>query len=62
MAAKARDYTVTLGENDHPYRNGAWTPNFDEITADDMEIIGDIPADIDGIYVRNTENPLHDSA
>ena len=50
---------ATLPENDHPYRNGAWTPNFDEYDADDMEVIGEIPADIDGIYVRNTENPVH---
>ncbi|MEO9468084.1 carotenoid oxygenase family protein [Parasphingorhabdus sp.] len=52
---------TTLGDNDHPYRNGAWTPNFDELDASNMEIIGTIPDDIDGLYVRNTENPVHDS-
>ena len=52
---------TTLPENDHPYRNGAWTPNFEEMVADDMEVIGTIPNDIDGLYVRNTENPVHDS-
>lgn len=52
---------VTLGENDHPYRGGAWTPNFEEVVADDLEIIGTIPADIDGLYIRNTENPVHPS-
>ncbi len=51
----------TLSPSDHPYLNGAWTPNFDEYDADDMEIIGEIPTDIDGVYVRNTENPVHDS-
>ncbi|MEP4052040.1 MAG: carotenoid oxygenase family protein [Litorimonas sp.] len=51
----------TLSPSDHPYLNGAWTPNFDEYDADDMEIIGEIPADIDGIYLRNTENPVHDA-
>ncbi|AJQ95103.1 lignostilbene-alpha,beta-dioxygenase-related enzyme [Gynuella sunshinyii YC6258] len=25
-----------------------------------MEVIGEIPHDIDGIYVRNTENPVHE--
>jgi carotenoid cleavage dioxygenase-like enzyme len=50
----------TLAPNDHPYMNGAWTPNFDEYNATDLEVIGDIPHDIDGVYVRNTENPLHD--
>ena len=49
----------TLQPSDHPYLNGAWTPNYDEYDADDMEVIGTIPTDIDGIYVRNTENPVH---
>jgi carotenoid cleavage dioxygenase-like enzyme len=50
----------TLKPNNHPYMNGAWTPNFDEYDATDMEVIGQIPKDIDGVYVRNTENPVHD--
>ncbi|WP_417482413.1 carotenoid oxygenase family protein [Maricaulis sp.] len=45
----------------HPYMSGAWTPNFDEYDADKMEVIGEIPTDIDGVYVRNTENPVHGS-
>ncbi|OAO04344.1 apocarotenoid-15,15'-oxygenase [Sphingomonadales bacterium EhC05] len=52
---------VTLEPNDHPYRNGAWTPLFEELDRDDLKVIGEIPTDIDGIYVRNTENPVHDS-
>lgn len=52
---------ATLSESDHPYLNGAWTPNFDEYDADDMVVIGEIPSDIDGVYIRNTENPVHDS-
>lgn len=52
---------ATLTANDHPYRNGAWTPNFAELDADDLEVIGTIPLDIDGVYLRNTENPVHDS-
>ncbi len=50
----------TLTDNDHPYMNGAWTPNFDEYDATEMEVIGKIPDDIDGVYIRNTENPVHD--
>lgn len=45
----------------HPYMNGAWTPNFDEYDAVDMQVIGEIPSDIDGTYYRNTENPTHGS-
>jgi carotenoid cleavage dioxygenase-like enzyme len=52
--------TPTLSANDHPYMNGAWTPNFDEYDAYDLPVIGEIPKDLDGVYVRNTENPVHD--
>ena len=52
---------TTLGANDHPYRNGAWTPVFEELDTDRLEVIGAIPPDIDGVYIRNTENPVHDS-
>src|SRR5437763_14974690 len=50
---------ATLGETDHPYLTGAWTPNFDEYDATDLPVIGEIPSDIDGVYIRNTENPVH---
>lgn len=49
----------TIEPNDHPYMNGAWRPTYREFNAADMEVIGSIPADIDGVYVRNTENPIH---
>jgi carotenoid cleavage dioxygenase len=48
----------SLQPSQHPYLNGAWTPNFTEYTATEMEVIGQIPDDIDGVYVRNTENPV----
>jgi carotenoid cleavage dioxygenase-like enzyme len=60
--AVTRKHTVahTLKPSQHPYLRGPWTPNFDEIDAEDMTVIGTIPSDIDGIYVRNTENPVHE--
>lgn len=61
MATGVDQVKATLEPNDHPYRNGAWTPVFEELDTDDLEIIGTIPADIDGLYVRNSENPVHDS-
>ena len=51
--------TSTIEPNQHPYLNGAWTPNYDEYDATDMPVIGKIPDDIDGVYIRNTENPVH---
>ncbi len=51
----------SLRPSDHPYLNGAWTPQHEEVTATGLEVIeGAIPADIDGVYLRNTENQLHE--
>ena len=46
-------------DDDHPYRTGAWRPQHTEWMADDLEVIGDLPADLEGLYLRNTENPVH---
>ncbi|MDP3867539.1 carotenoid oxygenase family protein [Phenylobacterium sp.] len=48
----------TIQPNEHPYMNGAWTPQTEEFNGTDLEVIGQIPSDIDGVYVRNTENPV----
>ena len=51
---------ATLAPNNHPYLNGAWTPLLEEVDAAELDVIeGTIPADIDGIYLRNTENQIH---
>lgn len=47
------------GGDRHPYRTAAWRPQHNEWDADDLDVVaGQIPADLDGLYVRNTENPL----
>ena len=51
----------TLTPSEHPYLNGAWTPLHEEVDAIDLKVIGDIPKDLNGIYIRNTENPVHDA-
>jgi carotenoid cleavage dioxygenase len=51
---------TSLKPSNHPYLNGAWTPLHEEVNADDLDVIeGRIPDDIDGIYLRNTENQIH---
>ena len=53
-------WAASLQPSNHPYLNGAWTPLHEEVNATDLEVIeGTIPTDIDGIYLRNTENQLH---
>lgn len=50
---------TTLAPSSHPYLTGAWTPCLEEVNATDLEVIeGTIPTDIDGLYIRNTENPV----
>ncbi|MEO0574424.1 MAG: carotenoid oxygenase family protein [Pseudomonadota bacterium] len=51
----------TLKPGPHPYQNGAWKPQYQEVDASDMLVIGQIPRDLSGVYVRNTENPVHDA-
>ncbi|MGX7826809.1 carotenoid oxygenase family protein [Actinokineospora sp. 24-640] len=46
-------------DDDHPYRSGPWRPQTVERAAVDLEVVGEIPADLDGVYLRNTENPVH---
>src|SRR6476469_2116120 len=54
-----RALTTLPADDDHPYRTGPWRPQTVERNADDLDVIGEIPADLDGAYLRNTENPLH---
>jgi carotenoid cleavage dioxygenase len=45
--------------DDHPYRTGAWRPTFVEYDADDLEVVeGRLPSGLEGVYLRNTENPV----
>ncbi|MGX9787969.1 carotenoid oxygenase family protein [Mycobacterium sp. MMS18-G62] len=54
-------FLSTLPEDDdHPYRTGPWRPQTTEWDADDLTAVeGEVPNDLDGVYLRNTENPLH---
>ena len=55
----AHTWTTTLPhDDDHPYRSGPWKPNFTEYQATDLRVRGKIPSDLNGVYLRNTENPL----
>lgn len=47
-------------DDDHPYRTGPWRPQTNEWNAEDLTVVdGEIPTDLDGLYLRNTENPVH---
>lgn len=46
-------------DDDHRYRSGPWRPQTVERRAWDLDVEGEIPSDLAGVYLRNTENPLH---
>ncbi|WP_026421557.1 carotenoid oxygenase family protein [Actinokineospora inagensis] len=46
-------------DDDHPYRTGPWRPQTVERAATELAVVGEIPTDLDGVYLRNTENPVH---
>lgn len=48
------DYIDSLG---NPYLEGVWTPVRDEVVADKLEVIGEVPRDLNGVYLRNGPNP-----
>jgi carotenoid cleavage dioxygenase-like enzyme len=41
----------------NPYLTGAFAPIGTEITADELSVRGEIPKDLDGVYLRNGPNP-----
>ena len=53
MALAAEAWEVT----GNPYLGGLFGPVTEERTDDDLEVIGEIPADLDGVFVRNGPNP-----
>lgn len=50
---------VALDTVDNPYLMGPYAPVDTEIDASDLEVIGEIPDDLNGLYVRNGPNPQH---
>ena len=58
--AKLPPIRASLLPSDHPYLNGAWTPLHEEVDASGLDVLeGSIPQDLDGVYLRNTENQIH---
>src|ERR1700730_3569401 len=54
-------FLSTLPDDDeHPYRTGPWRPQATEGEGDELNVVErETPRDLDGVYLRNTENPLH---
>jgi carotenoid cleavage dioxygenase len=50
---------LALDTEDNPYLLDGYAPVDTEIDAEDLEVIGEIPADLNGLYVRNGPNPRY---
>ncbi|WP_163509898.1 carotenoid oxygenase family protein [Fodinicola acaciae] len=47
------------GAEPNPYLLGVYAPVDTEIDADNLQVIGQIPADLNGVYLRNGPNPRY---
>ena len=43
----------------NPYLEGVWAPVHAEVVAKDLEVIGEVPKDLNGVYLRNGPNPKY---
>lgn len=52
---------LTCLPSDNPYLQGAWEPVDTEYTATGaaLQVIGDVPRDLNGVYLRNGHNQIH---
>ena len=57
---KVNTVESTLSNKDHPYMQGAWETFYDEFNATNLDVIGEITKDLEGVYIRNTENQVHE--
>jgi len=46
-----------FGESHGPMVTGVFAPVFEEYVLDDLPVEGEIPADLNGVYLRNGPNP-----
>lgn len=61
LETKRTIVSTIRSDTDNPFLLGPFAPNFTEYVADtdSLKVSGEIPLDLDGIYVRNTHNPVH---
>jgi len=53
-----REIPIQIDPGENPFLKGIYAPIATEITADDLTVIGEIPSDLDGAYLRNGPNPI----
>ena len=51
--------SLTPWTHSHPYLSGAYAPIFSEGVHEDLKVIGELPKDLQGTFVRNSSNPRY---
>jgi carotenoid cleavage dioxygenase-like enzyme len=54
------DLAESVRNGVNPYLTGPYAPATDELTLTGLDVVGEIPADLNGVYVRNGPNPQHE--
>jgi carotenoid cleavage dioxygenase-like enzyme len=57
MVKIEREIPINIDPGENPFLRGVNAPIAREIIADQLEVIGEIPRDLDGAYLRNGPNP-----
>jgi carotenoid cleavage dioxygenase-like enzyme len=57
LHADRLDLVSANGTELNPYLAGRFAPTHEELTIRDLEVVGEIPDDLNGVYVRNGPNP-----
>ncbi len=49
---------MSTAENElHWHLQGNWAPVFDEVDGENLDVIGEVPKELNGVYIRNGMNP-----
>ncbi len=57
MVKIEREISLRITPGSNPFLTGLFAPVSREITADELPVIGEIPKDLEGVYLRNGPNP-----
>ncbi len=58
MLKVEREMPLRITPDNNPFLTGLFAPVSREITADELSVIGEIPKDLEGVYLRNGPNPI----
>jgi len=58
MLRVEREIPLRITSGNNPFLTGLFAPVSREITADELSVIGEIPEDLEGVYLRNGPNPI----